>query len=135
LVSRNGRAILLGLLLLFGITGCARVAHVSGRVIEDGKPFTPTQEMIALVFARVDSPMRLSVSVQKDGTFVVYGPNNEGLPPGKYKVGYYSEVEGNKAMKRIKDLAADKSSLELDLAAGNSVEITVDLVRGTMTKK
>jgi hypothetical protein len=125
----------LGLLLLLGITGCARVAHVSGRVIEDGKAFTPTQEMIALVFARVEPPMRVSVSVQKDGTFVVYGPNNEGLPPGKYKVGYYSEVEGNKATKRIKDLPADKSSLELDLAAGNSVEITVDLVRGTMTKK
>jgi hypothetical protein len=127
------RAILCGLLML-GATGCARVAHVSGRVIEDGKPYTQTNEMVALVFARVDPPMTLSVSVQKDGSFVVYGPNNEGLPPGKYKVGYYSDVEGNKASKRVKNLPADKSPLELDLVAGNSVDITVDLVRGTLTK-
>src|SRR5262249_10144201 len=100
---------------MLSLPGCARLAHVSGRVVEDGKPYTPTQEMVALVFDRVDSPMRLSVSVQKDGSFVVYGPDNEGLPPGKYKVGYYSDVEGNKAKKRIKDLPADQSPLELDL--------------------
>jgi hypothetical protein len=116
------------------LTGCARVAHVSGRVVEDGKPYTASDEMVALLFARVDSPMRLSVSVQKDGSFVVYGPNNEGVPPGKYKVGYYSDVEGNRGKKRIKDLSIDQSPLELDLSAGGSVSITVDLVQGTLTK-
>jgi hypothetical protein len=64
---------------------------------------------------------------------VVYGPNNEGLPPGKYKVGYYSDIEGGKR-KRIKDLPPEKSSLELDLAGGDRVNLTVDLVKGTMTR-
>jgi hypothetical protein len=122
------------LALLPGAGGCARVAYVSGRVLEDGKPYAPTDEMVALQFARVDSSMKLSVSVQKDGSFVVYGPSEKGVPPGKYKVGYYSEVEGDKSRKRIKDLPADKSPLELDLAAGKSVSLTIDLVRGTMTK-
>jgi hypothetical protein len=79
--------------------------------------------------------MKVSVSVQKDGSFVVYGGEGKGIPPGKYKVGYYSEVEGNRARKRIKDLPAESSPLELDLAAGNSVSLTIDLMQGTMTKK
>src|SRR5262245_50895844 len=107
-------AYLFGLLLLPAFAGCARVSHVSGRVIEDGKPYTPTDEMVALSFTRADSSMSVSVSIQKDGSFVVYGPEGEGLPPGKYKVGYYSDIEGGKK-KRIKDLPPDKSPLELDL--------------------
>jgi hypothetical protein len=133
LFCRKDAALLVALTLI--LPGCSRLAHVSGRVVEDGKPYTPTEEMVALEFARVDSSMRLSVSVQKDGSFVVFGPNNEGLPPGKYKVGYYSDVEGNKAKKRIKALPAEKSPLELDLAAGSSWSITVDLVQGTLTKQ
>jgi hypothetical protein len=135
LFSTKRSAVLLGLLLLSGAAGCSRVARVSGRVVEDGQPYAATDEMVALVFTRVDSSMKLSVSVQKDGSFVVYGPNNEGLAPGKYKVGYYSEIDGDKSRKRIKDLPADKSTLELDLAAGDSVYLTIDLVKGTMTKK
>jgi hypothetical protein len=122
-------------LLLAGAAGCSQVAHVSGVVVEDGKPYAPTDEMVALQFVREGGGLKVAVSVQKDGSFVVYGPNGKGLPPGKYKVGYYSDVEGGKARKRIKDLPADKSPLELDLAAGSSVSVTVDLVRGTLTKK
>jgi hypothetical protein len=122
-------------LLLFGsllaLTGCARVAHVSGKVVEDGKPYTATDEMIALVFQRDDGSLNVSVSIQQDGSFVVYGPDNEGLPPGKYKLGYYSDIEGGRK-KRIKDLSPETSALELDLAAGDRVNLTVDLVKGTI---
>jgi hypothetical protein len=123
------------MVLCSGVSGCAKVAYVSGKVVENGEPYTPTAEMVALVFARTDTATRFSVSVQKDGSFVVYGGEGKGLPPGKYKVGYYSEVEGSRAKKRIKDLPAEKSALELELAAGNSVTLTIDLVRETMTKK
>lgn len=127
------RAWLFGLLLLPALAGCGGVSHVSGQVVVDGKPYTPTDEMIALVFAREDSTMSVSVSIQKDGSFVVYGPNNEGLPPGKYKVGYYSDTDGGKK-KRIKAVTPDKSSMELDLAGGAKVNITIDLIKGTMTR-
>ena len=120
--------------LLPAFAGCSRVAHVSGRVVEDGKPYTPTDEMVALLFANEDASMSLSVSVQKDGTFVVYGPSGEGLPPGKYKVGYYSDVEGGRK-KRIKDLQPDKSPLELDLTRGGDHKIVVDIVNGTMSQE
>jgi hypothetical protein len=129
----NRLACLFGLLLLPVVAGCGRVAHVSGRVVEDGKPYTPTDEMVALTFTRAEPALSLSVSVQKNGTFVVYGPETEGLPPGKYKVGYYSDVEGGRK-KRIKNLTPEKSSLELDLSGGDRVNLTVDLVKGTMTR-
>jgi hypothetical protein len=132
--SVNRRLLLFAcLVLLPTLAGCAKVAHVSGRVLEGGQPYKPTDEMVALLFTRLESSMTLSVSIQKDGTFVVFGPSNEGLPPGKYKVGYFSDIEGGRR-KRIKDLPTDKSSLELDLAAGDKVRITVDLLNGTMTR-
>ena len=130
----NRLAFLVVLALLPALAGCARVAHVSGTVVEDGKPYAPTDEMVALVFYRVDSSMPVPVSLQPDGSFTVYGPNNEGLPPGKYKVGYYSDTEGGRK-KRIKDLRAEKSALELDLAAGDRVRLTIDIVKGTMERK
>ena len=34
----------------------------------------------------------------------MYGPDGEGLPPGKYTVGYYSDVEGDKKGKPIKGM-------------------------------
>jgi hypothetical protein len=122
------------LVVLPAVAGCARVAHVSGRAVEDGQPYQQTDEMVALTFTRLEPPsMTLSVSLQKDGSFVVYGPEREGLPPGKYKVGYYSDIEGGRK-KRIKDLKPDQSTLELDLPAGTRVNITVDLVKGTLTR-
>src|SRR5438445_10258638 len=113
-------------LLAPAFAGCSGVAHVSGRVLEDGKPYVPTDEMVALLFANEEGAMSLSVSVQKDGTFVVYGPSGEGLPRGKYKVGYYSDVEGGHK-KRIRDLQPAKSPLELDLTGGGRFRITVDI--------
>lgn len=126
--------ILAGLLLLPALGGCSRVGHVSGKVVEDGKPYQATDEMVALLFAREDGSMVISTTVQPDGSFVVYGPNNEGLPPAKYKVGYYSDIEGGRGRKRIKDLKPEASSLELELAAGDRVNLTIDLVKGTMTR-
>jgi hypothetical protein len=130
----NRLVILVGLLLVPALAGCAQVAHVSGRVVEDGKPYQPTEEMVALVFKKDEGAISVSVSIQPDGSFVVYGPNNEGLPPGKYKVGYYSDIEGGRGKKRIKDLTPEKSTLELDLKAGDRVNLTIDMVKGTMTR-
>ncbi|MFO0810732.1 MAG: hypothetical protein U0746_19050 [Gemmataceae bacterium] len=126
---------LIVLVALLPLAGCAKVGHVSGTVVEDGQPYQQTDEMVALTFTRIEAPsISVSVSVQKNGSFVVYGPNNEGLPPGKYKVGYYSDIEGGRK-KRIKDMKPDKTPLELDLAAGDRVKITVDLAKGTLTRE
>src|SRR5262245_66632553 len=108
--------------MLPALSGCGQVAHVSGVVVEDGQPYTPTEEMVALLCARDEPAMTISVTVQPDGSFTVYGPNNEGLPPGKYRVGYYSDVEGGRK-KRIKNLPAESSSLELELGRGDRVRL------------
>src|SRR5205807_2457776 len=97
--------------------------------------YKATDEGVELIFSRVDGEktMMVSVSIRKDGTFVVFGPNNEGLPPGKYKIGQHSDIEGGRR-KRFKDLAPEASNMELDLKAGDRVNITVDLVKGTLTR-
>jgi hypothetical protein len=125
----NGSA---GCLLLF-LVGCGGNAHVSGVVLEDGQPYKETAEMVALTFTRIDGAMSISASIQKDGRFVVCGPNNDGLPPGKYKVGFYSDIEGGRGKKRIKDLKPDASSLEIDLPPGKRQSIVLDLSKASMS--
>jgi hypothetical protein len=122
------------LILLPAFAGCAKLAHVSGRAVEDGKPYVATAEGVELIFSRTDgeTSMKVAVSIKKDGTFVVYGPNNEGLPPGKYKIGQHSDIEGGR--KRLKDIAPESSTMELDLKAGDRADITVDLVKHTLTR-
>jgi hypothetical protein len=120
---------------LLSLVGCAKTAQVSGTVLLDGQSFQPQAEMVALTFTRDDGKLNISASVKKDGTFIVSGPNNDGLPPGKYKVGYYSDVEGDRSKKKVKDLKPEKSSLELDLQAGDQAEVVIDMGQGTMKRK
>src|SRR5262245_39133794 len=113
---------LLGLLLVSTLTGCgAKTARVSGRVVENDQPFqAQAGEQVSIVFSCQDPSIVMPVSVQPDGTFTVYGPDGDGLPPGKYKVGILSDTEGpgggtSVKKKRVRDLNADDSSLDLDL--------------------
>jgi hypothetical protein len=134
-VSRARRfALVSAALALALLTGCSRIAHVSGTAVEDGRAYQPTEEMIALVFMKTDGTLKVSVSLQKDGSFTVYGPDAEGLPAGQYKVGYYSDTDGGRGRKRVKDLPAESSPLELDLKSGDRVSLTIDLIKGTMTR-
>jgi hypothetical protein len=79
--------------LFFG--GCGsnnNGVKLEGKVVKDGKPFQPTSdEILNLSFHALSSdgdvtavyPARLNES---DGSFVLYGPKGNRLPPGKYRI-------------------------------------------------
>jgi hypothetical protein len=129
-------AIALGPLLTVAAAGCARThAKVSGRVVEDGRPYQHTGEMVQLVMTCAAPSLSVSATVQPDGTFKFYGTEGKGLPAGKYKIGIESDVESAPGVKkRIRGVAAQKSPMEIELAGGESVTLTIDLVRHTLTR-
>lgn len=122
-----------GLVLLAAVSGCGPgKAHVTGRATLNGQPYTSTEERARIVF-HCDSPSIDSVAnVQPDGTFVAYGPNADGLPPGKYRIGIDSSEDGPR--KKIRELSGEKSPMELDLTRGGQVNIVVDLAKHQMTQ-
>lgn len=140
-VDKSRLALVSATMFLLTTTGCDRKAHVTGSVLEDGKPYRHTVEQVDITMTCDNPGINISTSVQENGTFNFYGPNGDGLPPGKYKIGYFSDIDdkyaslGNTEKKRIKDLSADKSSLEIEVAAGEKVDLVLDLVKQTMEKK
>lgn len=129
-------ALAFGPLLLFAAAGCGRThAQVAGQVVEDGQPYRHTGEMVQVVMTCDDPSQSLMATVQPDGTFKFYGTEGRGLLPGKYKVGVESDVEGAPGLKRrIRGVAPQKSPMELDLAGGDSVTVTIDLVKHSLTR-
>jgi hypothetical protein len=133
---RSALTVAFGLVLMFAATGCAPThAQVSGRVVEKGAPYQHTGEMVQIVMT-CDTPSQwLTATVQPDGTFKFYGTERKGLLPGKYKVGIASDVESAPGVKqRIHAVSPQKSPMEIDLAAGESVILTIDLVSHTLTR-
>lgn len=123
-------------LILFLAAGCARThARVSGHVVEDGQPYRHTGEMVQLVMT-CDAPSQsVSATVHPDGTFKFYGTEGMGLLAGKYKIGLESDVESAPHVKkRVRNVSASKSPTEIDLAGGESVTLTIDLVKHTVSR-
>lgn len=113
--------------------GCSTHAQVTGKVVEDGKPYQDTGESVILTFIHDETKVSLQTGVQPDGTFKVYGSENKGLLPGKYKIGIEGDVEGKPGVKRrVKDISPDASGLEVDLAAGQHLSLTIDIIKRSM---
>ncbi len=121
-------------IVVSSLCGCGGShAAVSGKVVEDGKSYQHTGENINIVMAGPSHT--LSATVQKDGSFKFYGTENKGLKPGKYKIGISSDVEGAPGVKkRVKDVEPEKSNMEVELAGGESISLTIDLVKQTASK-
>lgn len=137
LVSR--RAVLLCLTavavpLLAG--GCSPThAQVSGRVVEDGKPYTHTGEVVQVVLACDAPSVSVTATVQDDGTFKFYGTEGKGLPAGKYRVGFDSDTERvPDVKKRVREVSPQGSPMEVELAGGESVSLTIDLTKRTVSR-
>jgi hypothetical protein len=91
------RTLLLIVLALFvagTATGCGpRMLKTKGKVVKGDQPFLPGKgEFVRVTFVpifedgrRVEDAYTAQVN-QKKGTFVVYGKDGKGMPPGKYKV-------------------------------------------------
>lgn len=131
---------LLLMTLAFGplalIAGCSRThAQVSGRVVENGQPYKHTGEMVQLVMSCDAPSVTVAATVQPDGTFKFFGTEGKGLSAGKYKLGINSDVESAPGVaKRIRAALPQKSLMEIDLAGGESLNLTIDLTKHALTR-
>ena len=91
------RSYLLIVLALFvggAAAGCGpRMLKTKGKVVKGDQPFLPGKgEFVRVTFVpifedgkRVEDVYAAQVN-QKKGTFIVYGKDGKGMPPGKYRV-------------------------------------------------
>jgi hypothetical protein len=128
-------AVALGAVALLS-AGCSRThARVSGRVVEDGQPYQHTGEMVQVVMTCDNPSQAVTATVQNDGTFKFYGTEGKGLLAGKYKIGLESDVESVPGVKkRVRNVSAAKSPMEIDLAGGEAVTLTIDLIKHTVSR-
>jgi len=127
------RRLAVGLLVSLFAAGCGDSGFVKakGHIIKAGQPYlTGPGEGFRIVFA----PIELQSTTQydsyaasynpRDGSFIVTGKNNKGLPPGNYRVGL-------QLMKSKEDLLngrllGKKSPLVAEVTAGRN-DIVIDL--------
>jgi hypothetical protein len=142
-------AVLAAALQLF-VTGCTgggsgkevRGVAVRGVLTQNGKPLKLLpDERIHVSFvdaheAGEDRVASLAEFNPEDGTFVVNGPTGHGLPPGTYKVGIASDIEGGDGTNRFGE-SFDMSVTPLRAAVGPEEGQTFEVDLGTkkVTKK
>jgi hypothetical protein len=125
------------------LAGCGggRGIKVEGKVLRDGKPYTPQQGLkLNLSLNGTGSGNQATTypaTVADDGSFVVDGPKGAGVPPGKYTINANLTPEGtdpdslSKAQKASAALAAINGK-ECEVAAGRP--ITIDIGKGSVTQ-
>jgi len=77
------------LIVAFVAAGCAGKVKPNGKILKGGQPLTVGEKgVIGLAFFSTtdDPPKMYNATTKPDGTFTIVGPENKGIPPGKYKV-------------------------------------------------
>jgi hypothetical protein len=122
--------------LAVAAVGCSPThAQVSGRVVEGGKAYTHTGEVVQIVMACDAPSVSVTATVQEDGTFKFYGTEGKGLPAGKYRIGFDSDTERvPHVVKRVREVSPQASSMEIELAGGATVSVTIDLTNRTVSR-
>jgi len=68
--------------------GCSGSKQVNGKITQGGQPMTLSDKgMFILSFNPENATApTYNATTKPDGTFTIVGPENKGIPPGKYKV-------------------------------------------------
>jgi hypothetical protein len=62
---------------------------VNGKIVKDGQPFTLSDKgvfVLSFVSEGGTDKTIYNATTKPDGTFTIVGPENKGIPPGKYVV-------------------------------------------------
>jgi hypothetical protein len=138
------RALAVALVVVLGlVVGCGGKpsVQVRGTFQKDGKPYQfAKDEQVQITFSGVGPdgiPFSAGVRVKDDGTFILTGPANRGVPPGTYKITLSAEIYGPKNDgDRFRGAFSDeKSPLSYAVTAESVQEIVVDVGKKTVTKK
>ena len=139
----GGTVLGLAVILLAGCGGGGEpTVSVSGHLREGGQPvkivtqgLPPGDKGIRVGFIRQDkSPETFYAKVADDGSFTVPGPKNRGIPAGKYQISVHRGAMGSPD--HYKDaFKAEKSPLNVDIPAGRSATVDIDLTAKTAAVK
>jgi hypothetical protein len=124
-------------LVVFGcMSGCSSgLVRLTGQVEDNGQPVRlNTGETLQLDFvsaAGASLPLNLGIPARPDGSFVadMNDGTGNGLPPGKYMVKLNRESTN---MTRKLDAKLFKNEHSVDVVAGVTLHIKVDLTKGTI---
>jgi len=112
------------------ISGCGGRKQVKGKIVSGGQPVTVSEKgriILSFVSEGGSDTTVYNADTKNDGTFTIIGPENKGIPPGKYKVQVqaldpYSSSGGTD--KFGGKYAPGKSTLVVDVGSG---ELTIDV--------
>jgi hypothetical protein len=122
---------------VFAVTGCGnRNAQLTGQVVDDGRPITSPkdpQEAPTIFLRNPEIGRSVSFALTpEEGRFVAYAPDGTiGLPTGKYKVGF---TYATGTPKSGRDFTPDSSPIEIELEAGDKIDVTIDAAKRTVTQ-
>ncbi len=132
-------AVCLGALLLGGtlFSGCnsssGKYVPVTGKFTVKGQPYDPaTQEDVMLImYPTSGSSETTYVAVNEpDGSFTVPGVEQQGVPPGKYKISLERTSDNRKQPVVVAPaLKGRQSTLEKEILPGNGDLGTIELTQ------
>lgn len=120
--------------------GCSGKKQVKGKITKGGQPFTLSdkgQFVLSFISEGGTDKTTYNATVKTDGTFTIVGPENKGIPPGKYKVNLTAQdpyspprdqssgAKGPPNDKLEGKFAPGKSTLVVEVGSGD-LEIKVD---------
>ncbi|HWG44651.1 MAG TPA: hypothetical protein VN688_17875 [Gemmataceae bacterium] len=131
---------------LLVLAGCGeKAAVVKGTIVLPShiKLIDTDQGKILFVPQEKNTPASSATISSSDNSFVVNGPTNHGVPLGKYKIivrfkpypGDPSSENRAQLFARINDKYDEEvSKLTYEVTADSTQSITIDLIKGTVTK-
>jgi predicted small lipoprotein YifL len=145
--NRGRRSVLVSVAVcLLVLAGCGKKnAIVNGKIILPANIKLIESDRGKIIFVPEDknAPASSATISSSDNSFVVNGPANKGVPLGKYKITVQLQpYPGEKGSEKRSDLFArlnDKydpevSKLTYEVTADSTQSITINLIKGTVTK-
>jgi hypothetical protein len=123
---------LLCTLLLLSLSGCGSgKVLATGKVVEKGVPLKVSDKgFLTVKFLSIDPAAGGAVYPTKvnkeDGTFVIIGPDDRGIPPGKYKVAIQLVDNYPKGKDRFQGKFSDANT-KLEKEVTGKEEIIIDV--------
>jgi hypothetical protein len=107
--------------------GCSSKKQVNGKIVKGGQPFTVGEKgvfVLSFVPEGGTDKTVYNANTKPDGTFTIVGPENKGIPSGKYKVHLTAMDPYPTTDKLAGKYAPGKSTLVVDVGSG---ELVIDV--------
>ena len=133
------------LLLILAALGCGRVkfVKVEGRIVKDGQTYVlQPDEKLNLAFKSTEQPeipVYLARIDEKDGSFVVVGPNGKGIPPGNYTIRMrlalrHMDIDSQEKLAQLNQQFAGLEEKQVTITDESNQKFIIDVGKNTISK-